>query len=118
MPRKKRRVANTTRQGQHDEQALARYLLAEGWNVEIARVSKGHFDRIAWKKTPTGYERLLFQSKRNGKPEKGFFTREDPIYLSKPHERVWACHWSQIGHPKKGTWTFWYWDFKEEGLKL
>jgi len=135
---------STTSKGQADEQAITTMLRGLGWNVEIARVSKGHFDRIAWVEnygegkiwwnadwgnpSPTT-KRLLLQLKRNGRPEKGFFTNDDPIYKSLPSERLWVCHWTKgkknrrtkgsgvtraVGSTK-GKWTVWWYEF--QGIK-
>jgi len=40
---------STTSKGNTDEQVIRRFMESLGWNVEIARVSKGHFDRVCWK---------------------------------------------------------------------
>lgn len=104
-------MRNTTKAGNTDEQMISRMMQDLGWNVEIARVSKGHFDRICWK-VQSGYPiddlvfRRLIQVKRNGRPEKDFFTRLDPIYMSLPHERVWVTRWTK--GKLKGMWTVWW----------
>ncbi len=120
---------STVSKGNVDEQMLTHLLELVGWNVEIARVSKGHFDRVAWGPFPPrktdyylyraigiGIEllvvRRLIQVKRNGRPEKGFFTEPDPIYLSTQWERVWATRWT--AGPRKGLWTIWWHDASGE----
>jgi hypothetical protein len=98
-----------TARGNRDELVIRKYFESMGYNVEIARVSKGHFDRIAWKESTasaSGFIRFFVQSKRNGRPEADFFTRPDPIYMTSSHERVWVTHWTT--GKRRGTWVFYY----------
>lgn len=107
-------MRNTTAAGNADEQRIAKWLERHGWTVEIARVSKGHFDRIAWRVRGNGtIERMLIQSKRNGRPEKGYFDQADPIYKSSPDERYWITHYttgSRVPKKRRNTWVLFYVD--------
>ena len=117
-----RKMRNTTAAGNADEQVIAKYYRSLGYNVEIARVSKGHFDRIAWKMVQDDgvdfeqFERQLVQSKRNGRPEKDYFEQIDPVYDSQPPERVWITHWtrgSRVPKYRQGTWTKYTYDYTD-----
>lgn len=116
------RPRNTTAAGSADEQRIAKWLERQGWTVEIARVSKGHYDRIAWRKKNGRLERMLIQSKRNGRPEKGYFDRFDPIYKSSPDERYWITHYttgSRVPKKRERTWVLFYVDSGyESGLEI